>query len=91
MKSIVQTSGLTITETEKKDSIKPTNGRLPCRNIIFHSIEWNYFVTASLEKSIRKFMRTTISRAIEAQCNSIAFPAIGRSQSFLYYYVFILI
>lgn len=79
MRSVSKTPGLDLHVYNKNDSVVPTLGQLPCTYIIFHSLDTSYGGNSTVEVSIRKFMKETINRAIEAKCNTIAFPAIGKN------------
>jgi O-acetyl-ADP-ribose deacetylase (regulator of RNase III) len=83
-RSVLEAAGLTVpinftdgTNISAQTCVTASAGMLPCKKIIFVPWTPGFMTTTNLEDSIKMFVATSVQKAEEIGCNTLAFPAIG--------------
>ncbi|CAF4917197.1 unnamed protein product [Rotaria sp. Silwood1] len=80
VESVLTASGIKDIDVDKQRCISLPAGRLSCKSIILNPWAPNVKDAVGLENSIRQFMNTTFQYAVQAQCKTIAFPALATDE-----------
>lgn len=79
MGTIMGASGISEEALDKTYCIIRSAGLLPCKKSIFNPCIVDLSTEHQLQQSARQFVLTVMQKAIQVGCNTIAFPAIGKS------------
>ena len=77
MKAILRISRIDAEPFDRTQCIAIPSNNLPCRTLIFNPWRPDETSEHGIQRSLRLFILTTMQKAVELKCKSLAFPAIG--------------